>query len=460
MQVDRRSLIKSGLVAGTSVFGFQALFARPHLSKAELSRNAGNQEGGYGKLTPKPAKNTGETFFALPEGFEYTVFGKTGTKMSDGHVTPGAHDGMAAFAVDGKIRLVRNHEVRGKPGEPIGKVAGSYDDVAGGGTTTLIVNPVTRELERDFVSISGTLVNCAGGPTPWGSWLTCEETVIGNATGQVYHKDTNPGGGYHKEHGYIFDVSALADGQVQAVALKEMGRFVHEAAAVDPSTGIVYLTEDFRTSGLYRFIPNVPSKLEKGGRLQMLKLTDYPDRDTRKGSLDLVNKPLRAEWVDIADPDPANTAQKPLAVFEQGKAKGGATFGRLEGAWYGMGSIFITATSGGEAQCGQVWKYTPQGENGLLTLLFESPSKDILDMPDNVCVSPRGSLVICEDGDNENFMRGLTPSGKLFDFAMNVMNESEFAGATFSPDGKTLYVNLQTPGITAAIWGPWERGSF
>jgi hypothetical protein len=461
MQLDRRTFLKSGLVAGTAVAGVGGLLARPSLSKRELARDAANAQGGYGPLKPTPSKNTGETILALPEGFQYTVFGKTGSMMSDGRKTPGLHDGMAAFGYKGRVRLIRNHEVRDKPGQAIGAPERSYDHVAGGGTTTLEVDPKTRELVRDFVSLSGTMVNCAGGPTPWGSWLSCEETVIGNATGQVYHKETAPGGGYAKEHGYVFEVSVLEDGAVNPVALKAMGRFVHEASAVDPVTGIVYLTEDFKSAGFYRFIPDVPTKLAEGGRLQMLKVKDRPDLDTRKGMAASAMKPMRAEWVDIKDPDPAGTHNKPLAVFEQGKAQGAATFGRLEGCWYGDGCIYLNSTDGGDANAGQIWRYRPMGaKGGELTLLFESPNKDVLDAPDNLCVSPRGGLVICEDGGGDNYVRGLTQDGRLFDVALNVLNKSEVAGATFSPDGETLFFNLQSPGLTVAVWGPWERGAL
>jgi secreted PhoX family phosphatase len=170
---------------------------------------------------------------------------------------------------------------------------------------------------------------------------------------------------------------------------------------------------------------------------------------------------MAAEWVDIKDPDPKNATEKEAAVFEQGVAEGGATFGRLEGCWYGNGLIYMNSTDGGDAKMGQIWQYQPQGlQGGALTLLFESPRKEVLESPDNVCVSPRGGLVICEDGDGENYLRGLTQDGRLFDFAMNALNDSEFAGSCFSPDGQTLFVNIQKPGLTLAIWGPWERGSF
>ncbi len=456
-QIDRRTFLCGTGLLGGAAFGLEGLIARGALTALRSKDSvAGLGEGGYGPLKTTASRNTGEKLLALPPGFEYMVFGKAGTKMSDGNLTPGAHDGMGAFAAGSLIRLVRNHEVKGAPDKAIADVSKSYDPTARGGATTLLVDPVTRELVRDFVSLSGTLVNCAGGPTPWGTWISCEETVLGNT--RIKGKDGEVGG-FAREHGYCFEVSARADGPVMPTPLKAMGRFVHEAVAVDPATGIVYETEDRDTAGLYRFLPDQPGKLGTGGRLQMLMMKDKPDYDTRKGQT--VGKPLPVRWVDIADPDPSAAGTNERAVFEQGLAKGGATFARLEGCWYGSGHIFLNSTNGGDKERGQVWQYRPLGpSDGELTLLFESRDPAILNAPDNICVSPRGGLVLCEDTEQEIYVRGLTPQGKIFDFAKNILGNSEFAGATFSPDGKTLFLNIQTPGLTFAIWGPWENGAL
>jgi len=452
-KIDRRGFLRQSAVVTGAAFGLEGLIARGALASPLADRRvAPRGAGGYGELSLRPANNTGELLLALPEGFQYNVFGRTGDPMSDGKPTPRAHDGMAAFAVNGQIRLVRNHEVRNTPGAPasIGDPSQSYDPLAGGGTTTLVIDPATRDLVQDFVSLSGTLVNCAGGPTPWNSWITCEETVQGTAAG------------FAKGHGYNFEVPAAANGVVQAEPLKAMGRFVHEAIAVDPATGIVYETEDRRTSGFYRFIPAQPGSLALGGRLQMLAIKGQANYDTRTGQR--AGKPLPVTWVDIPDPDPAAAEADSLAVYNQGFARGGATFARLEGAWYGEGSIFINSTSGGDKELGQVWEYRPRGNSGgQLILLFESTSPEVLDSPDNICVSPRGGLVLCEDGDADQYVRGLTQRGDIFDFALNLVpgfEDKEFAGATFSPDGETLFVNIQTPGLSFAIWGPWEEGAL
>jgi uncharacterized protein len=415
----------------------------------------------YGSLRPTKARNTGEEVLTLPEGFEYNVIGRTGAKMSDGNPTPAAHDGMATFNVKGELRLVRNHEINGgigRDGAAFGDSALAYDPKAGGGTTTLIIDPKTREIAKDFVSLNGTLQNCAGGPTPWGSWISCEETTLGQSLGKDERGRAR--GGFAQKHGYCFEVVAGADGVVKALPLTAMGRFVHEAVAVDQRTGIVYLTEDRGAAGFYRFIPNRQGKLSEGGKLQMLAITGRRQVDLRNGQK--AGQPLNVSWVDISEPDPPNAENSDSAVYRQGLALGAATFARLEGCWYGGDSIYFTSTNGGDKRLGQVWQYTPQGEDmGKLKLLFESPEEAVLDKPDNLCVSPQGGLIICEDGDNEQYVRGLTPQGQIFDLAKNIMpgyEGQEFAGATFSPDGKTLFVNIQRPGLTLAIWGPWDRG--
>ena len=107
----------------------------------------------------------------------------------------------------------------------------------------------------------------------------------------------------------------------------------------------------------------------------------------------------------------------PDSVYAQGRGAGGARFARLEGAWYGDGRIYFVSTTGGDVAAGQVWEYDPRGER--LRLLFESPGVEVLDMPDNLCVSPHGGIVLCEDGPSYNFIRWLTPDGRIFPFARN-----------------------------------------
>lgn len=444
--MSRKDFLATGAGAGIGA-ALSGLVARNAAARPGDRNKADRDSGGYGELSPKQAENDPGTYLALPEGFKYTMIGAIGTLMSDGNPTPPAHDGMASFTAPDGVRLVRNHEVRTPAGTGVAIGGDSYDPLAGGGTTTLVVDPQTRLLQRDFVSLSGTYVNCAGGPTPGGSWLTCEETTAGETSG------------FRKDHGYIFEVPSSNDGLAEPEPYRAMGRFVHEAVAIDPATGIAYETEDRGAAGFYRFLANDPRDFGAGGRLQMLAIKGRPNYDTRTGQR--VGKPLPVEWVDIENPDPESAEQNSSAVYEQGQAEGGATFARLEGCWYGDGSIFLNSTSGGDEELGQVWQYRPRGNSGgQLILLFESENPEMLDAPDNICVSPRGGLAICEDGDNEQYVRGLTQQGRIFDFALNVENNFEFAGANFSPDGETLFVNVQTPGRTFAIWGPWEEGAL
>ena len=421
--------------------GFQVLAGPPSVS--------GDGVLSYGPPVPTAATNTGEVLLALPEGFSYTAFSRTGEVMSDGLPTPASHDGMAAFEVGDELRLVRNHE-RTRPGTPIAPEARCYDSNAAGGTTTLVIDPETRLPLRTFASLSGTLYNCAGGLTPWGSWISCEESTNG------------PAAGFEQRHGYCFEVPATADEPVDPVPLKAMGRFVHEGIAVDPDSGIVYLTEDNDgyISGFYRFLPNVPGRLVEGGRLQMLSVRRQPQYDARRGQS--TRKTLGVDWIDIPDPDPDEPDLERNAVFEQGLALGGAIFLRLEGVWFGGGRIYFDSTSGGDIGQGQVWEYRPVESGGELRMIYESTDARLLSHPDNLCISPRGKgLVVCEDTSAVQHIRGLTVDGQIFDFAENMVPQhqhDEFAGASFSPDGETLFVNIQRPGITLAIWGDWAAG--
>jgi uncharacterized protein len=468
--MDRRGFISNLATFSGSLAVACTSLGRRSRAFAETGDLAQFRSPGYGELFPTATKNTGETFLALPKGFEYNVISKVKSKMSDGRETPGRHDGQWTFKVGRELRIVRNHEVSGggvpKPGTGIG-AANHYDETCGGGTTTLIIDPKTKTLVKDFVSLSGTLINCCGGPTPWGSWVSCEETTLGPAI-RTNATTGNKTGGFPKPHGYCFEVHASANSNLPPNPLKAMGRFVHEAIAVDKRTGVVYETEDFNPSGFYRFLPNRNKRLAEGGVLQMLAVTGKPQYDTRTGQTQ--GAALPASWFTIDNPDPAEADVDPSSVFKQGRVKGGALFNRLEGCVTDdKGNVYFDATSGGESRGGQIWRYEPAGKNeGTLRLLFQSPSREVLDMPDNLCLMPKSDLLfISEDSDYvgeggtaENFVRILTPDGRLADFAKNIvpgMERTEFAGNTFTKDGKILFLNLYTVGATFAIWGDWSK---
>ena len=480
--VDRREFLRR---AGMSAVGLAALAGPFQGVVVRSARAAGSpgvapNNGGYGPLVPVPDLTDGQVRLHLPDGFQYRSFTPTGTVMSDGVLTPGRHDGMAAFRTrNGRYRLVRNHEVNG-PGPAFGDPAKAYDAMAMGGTTTLEVSPRAGVVES-WVSANGTQMNCAGGATPWGTWITSEETVNGPDVGPDF--TGAPNALLQQQHGYIFDVPvAWGPGEHQKPEpIRAAGRFAHEAVDVDPSTGIIYQTEDNFgfASGFYRYVapqnPMEAGNLLDGGTLEMLKVEGVWNANLHQGQTPGVT--YAVEWVTIDEPDttfPPGTTNDQAIVFvgDQGRAKGGAIFSRLEGIFFDSGKIYLVSTQGGDTPTGepapsgfgdgygQLWVYDTAQET--LTLLFESPSRTVLELPDNLCVSPKKTLLLCEDGPVENFMRGITQEGGIFDFAMNAIPQrqgEEFAGATFSPDGKVLFVNIQaSQGVTFAIWGPWAKG--
>jgi secreted PhoX family phosphatase len=451
MSLSRRSfLLTTGAAFATPLAALRARLEAGAAAPAEL---------GYGPLRPVADATTGMPLLELPEGFRYMTFGWTGDPMDDGRRTPPLHDGMAAFAGDnGRVVLVRNHEI----GPGVAFDAPTYDSKAGGGTTTTVFDPAAEKVISTRGSLSGTVRNCAGGPTPWGSWLTCEESVLGP------NEPKNP---LPMQHGYVFEVPHNRDSDAKPI--KAMGCFIHEAVAIDPQTGIVYQTQDRTQAGLYRYIPKTRNKLAEGGRLQMLAVDGRRAFDTSRGQRAGATYDIR--WVDIAEPDRPHSSSSAsgygMGVLQQGLDRGGAIFARLEGATFGGGRLYITATDGGEAKMGQVWEIDP--ERGRLRLLFESPSAPTLNMPDNLTLSPRGGLVLCEDGTMTPCVHGLTRDGRIFRFARNNIkiaeprngltgdfSQREFAGATYSPDGKWLFFNAQTPGITFAVTGPWADGGL
>lgn len=393
---------------------------------------------GYGPLRPDPAG-----LLDLPQGFSYRVISQLGQAMSDGGRVPDAADGMGCFTLPGgKLALVRNHELR--PGKDSGGAVGAtFDrDASGaalpGGTTTLVLDAETLTLEREFRSLTGTIRNCAGGITPWGTWLSCEEDV------------SRAGAKVGQDHGWAFEVPAAATGPVDPVPLKAMGRFNREAAAVDPATGIVYQTEDRSDGLLYRFIPAVPGQLAMGGRLEALAIDGDPA--IAPGAW------RKVRWVPLDNPEsPADDLRA------RGAAAGALPFARGEGIHMGDGELFFACTSGGAAELGQVFRLKPgkPGSQGAdrLQLFFESTDPQQFNYGDNLTIAPDGQLVICEDqytDVSDNHLRGLTRDGRPYPLA-RVAIQTEPAGACFSPNGKVLFVNLYSPAATLAITGPWAH---
>ncbi|MDC1050622.1 DUF839 domain-containing protein [Candidatus Marinimicrobia bacterium] len=404
----------------------------------------------------------------LPHGFSYNIISKYKDKMKDGLRVPNAADGMGCFDGGGNnIILVRNHELGHFPiiqntfrkKSPYGRGISRYlkknknkfYDYKGkntecyGGTTTIVYNMKTEKIIDQHLSLSGTLVNCSGGQTPWGTWISCEETVK-KKQGKVY-----------KNHGFNFEVIPLDSNSSNGpLPLKDMGRFRHEAVAFDTNNGFVYQTEDREDGLFYRFIPNVRNDLSSGGKLQALSLENFISSDCSnwKTRNFKVGDSHKVKWVTL---DNVESPEDDLRI--RGKSKGCASFARGEGMWCDNDNVYFTSTTGGKRKLGQVWRYIIGDNNsdGMLELFFESDNKNLLSMPDNIVVTPWGDLLVSEDGKGHDRLVGIKPDGETYLFAKNIYNNSEFAGAVFSPDKKVLFVNIYKPTMTIAITGPWKN---
>ncbi len=493
VNLNRRGFVRgvAATLGGAAVTGpFAGFFARAAMAAdgGPLWPGFAGHHGGYGPLSPVAEIDGKGTFFALPEGFSYRLLSTAGDVMSDGIPTPSRADGMSAFVGPrGTIRLVRNHEVTFETAQPAGGAANAgsaYDPRSGGGTSHLDVDPTSRQLVAHWLSLHGTNFNCAGGMTPWGSWLTCEETVNGPDANRTFLGTTI---NLAEQHGYLFEVPVRrGPGElIRQEPITAAGRFTHEAVAVDPTTGIVYQTQDdfAGPSGFFRYIapidPRRIKRLEDGGTLQVLSVS--PPGSTEVVDLSAVQDvgaKFQGRWVTIPEANPTfptgieNDPAAGWMMSMSGTPRGATHFSRLEGIWYDKGRMFFSSTQGGTPNdptgapttgfgrgFGQIWMYELDCQQ--LTLVFASPSKAVLDMPDNLTVSPRGAVLLCEDSPEANMLRVLTPRGALFDFARNVFSADEFAGATFSPSGQTLFVNTQASvARTFAIWGPFRRGAL
>ncbi|MEU1466005.1 alkaline phosphatase PhoX [Streptomyces sp. NPDC005727] len=414
---------------------------------------------GYGPLVPDP-----DGLLDLPKGFRYTVLSREGDRLRSGEgPVPSNHDGMAAFAGrGGRTHLVRNHENRVTAKIPVPAVGGlTYDPAGKGGCTALTLDAGQRVLS-ERVAIAGTAVNCAGGRTPWGTWLTCEET-----------EDRAGTNGYTKDHGFIFEVHPTDPHRTGAVPLTAMGRFQHEAIAVDPRHGVVYETEDAfdKPFGLfYRFLPEKPlggvGSLRAGGRLQAMRVPGVPDLSTIQETGARFDG---IEWADVPDPLAAAT---PTRLQDYGP--GGITHAqKLEGCYWGGGCVYFVSSFARSADgsaadhYGQIWRYDPALRRLTLVVVF-GPDTDVRlpgESPDNICLAPSGGLMVCEDGNGAQHVFSVTREGEVYAMARGRQNVGtaqepewgEFAGVTFAPDGRTMYVNCYTPGTTFAVTGPWRR---
>lgn len=452
---SRRLFIKQSTLASLALISLANCTSKTQSSRS-LPKNA-----------PSLIKDP-KGYLDLPEGFSYKVISRSGNKMSDGLMVPGRPDGMGAFLDEmGRTVIIRNHENSPMPlshspfgleNELLSQIDKNklYDSGNGvnpglGGTSTMIYDEESGIVVDEFLSLAGTYRNCAGGVTPWGSWLTCEEDVT-KADGERILKD----------HGYVFEVPQYAKGIVEPIPIKAMGRFNHEAVAVDPKSGCIYLTEDRHDGLLYRFIPKEKENLIEGGRLQALVVKGRKALDTRNWDAPLVgkNEAMEVFWIDVEDVDAPEDDLR-YRAFEDGAAR----FARGEGIWMGKDELFFACTNGGPDMFGQVFKYTLSPEEGStdeikapasLELYAQSNDKTVLHMCDNLTIAPWGDVLLCEDNGELNHIRGIDKEGSIYTLACNRSSESELAGLVFSPTGKTLFVNVQENGDTVAITGPWD----
>ncbi|MER5215245.1 PhoX family protein [Streptomyces sp. NPDC002838] len=459
------STTRRQILTGAGALGVSITFAgslSDLFAGTAAAQNLGHT--GYGPLVPDP-----DGLLDLPKGFRYKVLSREGDPLRSGEGrVPSNHDGMAAFAGrsagrhGGRVHLVRNHENRNTAKIPVPTVKGlTYDPAGKGGCTALTLDERDNVLS-ERVAIAGTAVNCAGGPTPWGTWLTCEET-----------EDKAGTNGYTKDHGFIFEVHPADPLRSGAVPLTAMGRFQHEAIAVDPKRGIVYETEDAfeRPFGLfYRFLPGKPlaglGSLRAGGRLQAMRVPGVPDLSSIQETGTCFDG---IEWVDVPDPSAAET---PIRHQDFGP-KGITHAQKLEGCYWGGTCVYFVSSFARSAEgsaadhYGQIWRYDPAARRLTLVIVF-GPDTDVQlpgESPDNICLAPSGGLMVCEDGNGAQHVYGVTRRGEVYAVARGRQNIGtpdepewgEFAGVTFSPDGRTMYVNCYTPGTTFAVTGPWRR---
>jgi secreted PhoX family phosphatase len=455
--LSRRGMLRAGALGGLGIAVAGSIDAIAAPEAGALTRRA----AGYGALVPDPVG-----ILSLPPGFSYKVIAKAGeTLLESGEPSPSDPDGAAVFESRDGWTLVHNHEIGGSETYGVPALPGlTFDPGARGGTTTIVMDKKGNRVS-EYVSLAGTHNNCAGGRTPWGTWLSCEET------------EQRKGGRFLQDHGWTFEVDAFDRAANQdPVPLKFLGRYAHEAVAVDPN-GTIYLTEDASgPHGLYyRWTPPAGFKPGKGalralalaeggdtaGTLQAMRCSKGGRAIADLSEATQVGTTYKVTWVDV--PDRLATTTSVRKQFATGEVTGSR---KLEGAYRGDGGAyfvasFARASDGSKNEHdGQVWFYDPESETVRLKSIFGvNPDPDAgtdYDGPDNICLDPNGGLILAEDGDGIQHLVGVTTAGKAYPLARNDVSGSEFAGPTFTEDGEVLFACIQGDGYTFAITGPWK----
>lgn len=380
-QIDRRRFLRlsSGLAA-------TAVLADGLWSKA-LAASVESGPGPYGSL--RPADENG---IMLPQGFSSRVVAQANARVPGTqhtwHIFP---DGGATFAgPQGEYVYVSNSEV-----QFVGGVGAIRFSAAG-------------QVLDAYSICSGTNKNCAGGKTPWGTWLTCEEVSQGGVL------ECDP---------------FAANSQVRRDAL---GRFTHEAVAVHPTSGLLYLTEDQPDGCLYRFAPTRLGDLS-AGELQVASVSSSGE----------------VVWYEVPQPGGSSFQPTRRQVPEASHFNGG------EGIVYSAGRVYFT-TKGDN----RVWEYDPGREQlGVLYDAREDPGRQLTGV-DNITASSAGDLVVAEDGGNMELV--LITTGGTASALLRVVgqDDSELTGPAFDPSGTKLYFSSQRggrsgQGITYEVSGPF-----